>query len=95
MIEDLSNTKDKVVLTELNRYPIMATHAHTRPFKAKWLNATVGIVLPLGLFFYIRMVRFRFRLMRDLKAIRSANDAIIARIGQMEAARSGGEGGGR
>ena len=95
VIEDLSNTKDKVVLTELNRYPIMATHAHTRPFKAKWLNATVGIVLPLGLFFYIRMVRFRFRLMRDLKAIRSANDAIIARIGQMEAARSGGEGGGR
>ena len=95
VIEDLSNTKDKVVLTELNRYPIMATHAHTRPFKAKWLNATVGIVLPLGLFFYIRMVRFRFRLMRDLKAIRSANDAIIARIGQMEAARSGGDGGRR
>ncbi len=90
VIEDLSNTKDKVVLTVLNKYPIMATHAHTRPFRSKWLNATVGVLLPLGIFFYIRMVRFRFRLMRDLKAIRAANDAIVARIGEMRPREAGG-----
>ena len=74
-----------MILTELNKYPYMATHAHTRPFRARWLNAAVGIVIPLGVFFYFRMVRFRLRLLRDLKAIRMANDAIVARIGEMEA----------
>ena len=83
VIEDLSNTKDKVILTELNKYPIMATHAHTRPFRQRWLNATVGIMVPVGLFFYIRMLRFRLRLLRDLKAIRAANEAIVARIAEM------------
>ena len=87
VIEDLSNTRDKVILTELNKYPYMATHAHTRPFRARWLNAAVGIVIPLGVFFYFRMVRFRLRLLRDLKAIRMANDAIVARIGEMEAGK--------
>jgi lipopolysaccharide export system permease protein len=46
----------------------------------KWLNIITGIILPLGLFFYIRMLRFRFRLYRDLKNMRQASDAIIARI---------------
>lgn len=80
IIEDLSNTRDKVILTELNKYPIMATHAHTRPFRNKWLNATVGVIVPLGVFFYLRMLRFRLRLLRDLKVIRNANEAIVARI---------------
>lgn len=83
VIEDLSNTRDKVILTELNRYPIMATHAHTRPFRNKWLNATVGILLPLGVFFYLRMLRFRLRLLRDLRVVRAANDALVARIAEM------------
>lgn len=29
VIEDLSNTRDKIILNELNTYPILATHAHT------------------------------------------------------------------
>lgn len=83
VIDDLSNTRDKVILTELNKYPIMATHAHTRPFRSKWLNMAVGIILPLGLFFYIRMLRFRMRLMHDLKVISAANAAIVARVEEM------------
>jgi len=80
VIEDLSYSKDKIVLNELNNIPVMATHAHTRPFVQKWLNVVTGLILPLGLFFYIRMLRFRFRLYRDLKNLRQASDAIIARI---------------
>ena len=79
-IEDLSNTRDKVILNSLNTYPILATHAHTRPFVRKWLNIIVGVVLPLGIFFYIRMLRFRFRLYRDLKVIVKANSDIVNRI---------------
>lgn len=80
VIADLSNTKDPVILQALNSYPIVATHAHTRPFRQKWLNIITGIILPLGLFFYLRMWRFRLRLMKDLRQIKQSNDTIIARI---------------
>lgn len=83
VIEDLSNTKDKVILNELNNYPVMATHAHTRPFRRRWLNTITGIILPVGLFFYLRMCRFRLRLMRDLKTVKHTNSAIINRIEEM------------
>ena len=76
-IEDLSYTRDKLILTELNHYPIIATHAHTRPFRRKWLNIVTGLVLPLGIFFYFRMIRFRLRLYKDLHTIRQTSEAII------------------
>ncbi len=80
VIDDLSNAKDRVILGALNSYPIMATHAHTRPFRRKWLNAITGLILPLGAFFYLRMWRFRLRLYRDLKTIKATNERVIARI---------------
>ena len=80
VVEDLGNTRDKVVLHELNQYPILATHAHTRPFRKKWLNIVTGLVLPLGLFFYFRMLRFRLRLYKDLRTIKSANERMVTHI---------------
>ena len=82
-VEDLSYTKDKVILSELNNIPIIATHAHTRPFVRTWLNIITGLILPLGIFFYCRMLRFRLRLHRDLKNLRQASDAIVKRIETM------------
>ena len=82
-IEDLGYTRDKVILHQLNNYPIMATHAHTRPFRRKWLNITAGIFLPLGIFFYFRMLRFRFRLYRDLRDIHHTSNRIIERIHEL------------
>ena len=78
-IDNLSYTKDKLILTELNHYPMMATHAHTRPFRKKWLNVVTGLLLPLGIFFYFRMLRFRFRLYKDLRTIRQTSERIIPR----------------
>jgi len=82
-IEDLCSTTDKLILTELNHYPIMATHAHTRPFQRRWLNIVTGLVLPVGLFFYIRMIRFRLRLYKDLRVIRNTSEAIIPRAKEL------------
>ena len=78
-IGDLSYTRDKLILTELNNYPIIATHAHTRPFRHKWLNIATGLILPLGIFFYFRMLRFRLRLYKDLRTIRHTSEQIIPR----------------
>jgi lipopolysaccharide export system permease protein len=79
-IEDLSYTRDKYVLMKINQYPIIATHAHTRPFQRKWLNIVTGLFLPTGIFFYIRMLRFRFRLYKDLQHIRRINEKLIPRV---------------
>ncbi len=79
-IEDLSYTKDNYVLMKINQYPIIATHAHTRPFQRKWLNVVTGIFLPTGVFFYIRMIRFRFRLYKDLQHIQRINQKLIPRV---------------
>ena len=82
-IEDLSYSRNKHVIMLLNDYPIIATHAHTRPFKQKWLNVTTGLFLPTGIFFYFRMIRFRFRLYKDLQHILQTNEKMIERIHQL------------
>ena len=76
-IEDLGYTRDRLILTELNNYPILMTHAHTRPFSRKWMNIVTFFVFPLGVFLYLRMWRFRLRLYKDLHNIRQASDKII------------------
>lgn len=80
VIEDLSNTKDKQILKDLNSYPVLAVKAHTRPFERKWMNVIGGVFLPTGTFFYLRMWRFRLRLLRDLRIIMQTNSEIINRI---------------
>lgn len=80
VIDDLTNTRDKVILNELNNYPVLAVKAHTRPFEHKWLNIVSAIIIPLGLFFYLRMWRFRIRLLRDLKQIVQTNDVVTEQI---------------
>ncbi|MBP3745305.1 MAG: LptF/LptG family permease [Prevotella sp.] len=83
VIEDLANTRDRKILSELNHYPILAVKAHTRPFERKWMNITAAIILPAGIFFYFRMWRFRLRLHRDLTTIRNTNNEIVGRISQL------------
>ena len=77
VIEDLSYSKNNFVLQKLNEYPIIATHAHTRPFRKKWLNVVTGLFLPTGIFFYFRMIRYRFRLYKDLQHILRINNDLI------------------
>ena len=79
-IEDLSFTTDKYVLMKINQYPIIATHAHTRPFQRRWLNIVTGLFLPTGLFFYFRMIRFRIRLYKDLQYIIRINKKLIPKL---------------
>ena len=84
VIEDLANTKDKILLHEMNKYPILATKAHTRPFEHKWLNIIAGVLVPVGAVLYIRMWTFRLRLYRDLRQIRQTNQAIIVRMREIK-----------
>ena len=84
IIEDLSNSRDRFIMSYLNQYPIVSQKAHTRPFERKWMNITAAIILPVGIFLYLRMWRFRLRLMTDLRKIRATNTKIVERIGKMD-----------
>ena len=77
IIKDLSNTRDKQILELINQYPILRLKAHTRPFEKMWKNALAAVILPAGTFFYLRMWRFRWRLLRDLRVIKATNTSIV------------------
>ena len=80
VIEDLSNTRDRQVLHDINCYPVLAVKAHTRPFEKRWLNIASALIVPLGVFFYCRMWRFRLRLYHDLQVIRNTNSSIANHV---------------
>ena len=82
-IDDLGNTRDKAILNLLNEYPVMSVKAHTRPFNRQWLNTVAAILVPVGLVLYIRMWRFRLRLLKDLRVVVQNNNQIIAQIGKL------------
>ena len=79
-IEELSNSKDHVLLELLNRYPIISSNAHKRPFKKRWLNILTGLFIPVGLVFFFRIWMFSIRLDKDLNRIIQNNHDVTERI---------------
>lgn len=69
LIEELGNSKSKKVIIMLNTFPILSTHAITSPFKKRWLNVLSVIIFPLGILIYLRAIKFRRRLVKDLVKI--------------------------
>lgn len=78
IVEELSNSRNRVVLEVLNRYPILYTHAHTSPFDKKWANVAAGLFVPLGIVLWFRIWRFRLRLYRDMRVIVRTSEQLLA-----------------
>ena len=80
VIEDLSNSKDNVLLSFLNNYPFLFVKAHKSLFDNRWLNALIGIVVPAGLLVWLNIWRYRVRLEKDLKNIVKTTRNVQERI---------------
>ena len=80
IVEELHNTRDNVILARLNDLPVLVPDAHTRPFHSARRNLAVGLLLPLGLFFWIRIWRYRLRLWHDMQQIQKLGTQIRERI---------------
>jgi len=80
VIADLENSRDRYVIGYLNEYPRLSVKAHTRPFEHRWMNIVAAIIVPVGLFLYLRMWSFRIRLAKDLRDIHQTNGKMIERI---------------
>ena len=79
-IEELTNSKDGAILNYINNYPILSTQAHKSPSDHRWLNIILGLIIPVGLFFYFRIWMFGKRLNKDLRRIIQTNTDIQNRI---------------
>jgi len=75
IIEEISNCQNAKVLDGANKFPILSMNAHRSPWRRRGWNVVTGALLPFGIFFYIRICGFRFRLYRDLRqTIRTCKD---------------------
>lgn len=80
LITCLSNTKDNAILEYINKLPVISPHAHTRPFDNSAMNRAIGVVCPIGIFFYFRIWIYRLRLNKDLITIQNVGKRINDRI---------------
>ena len=80
LIEELSNAQRLDIINIINKYPVIPSRAHTRPFRQVWLNMLTGLILPLGLFFYIRVWIFRVRLAEDIEKVIRVNNELKTSI---------------
>ena len=75
-VEELSNSKYRSIIIQLNDTPILITGAVTSPFKRRWMNVLSLVILPLGVLIYLNSIRFRFRLLKDLTKLESKIEEI-------------------
>ena len=80
LADELSNSRDRHIIATLDAMPILVPDAHTRPFRSLRWNRVVGIVLPVGLFFWIRIWRYRLRLWHDLDQLQKQVAYVAERI---------------
>lgn len=79
-IEELSNSKDSVLINLLNKYPHLSVKAHKSLFDNRWLNLLCGLIIPAGLIIWMNIWRYRVRLEKDLKTIIKTSRSIQERI---------------
>lgn len=68
-IEELSNSKYRRIIIQLNEIPVLYTTGVKSPFKKRWMNILSLILLPVGVIIYLNSVKNRFRLLKDLTVL--------------------------
>ena len=77
IIEELGNSRNRKVVIMLNELPILSPHATVSPFKRRVLNILSIVVFPIGTTIYLRAIKFRRRLAKDLVMIEMNSKKII------------------
>ena len=80
VIEDLSNSNDHILISYINKLPVLFVNSHKTKSDNVWANVLTGIVLPVGVAAYLHIWRYRLQLDRDLTVIADCCEKIIGRI---------------
>lgn len=76
LVEELGNSKDRVVLDMLNNLPIIPIYGVESPYKKNWVNRILGIVFPLGLLFQFRAWLFGRKILWQLEKTATVTEAM-------------------
>lgn len=71
VVEELSNSRYRRIIIQLNEMPILTPRAISSPFKKRWKNVLIFLIFPLNAFIYVRSIRFRIKLLIDLTKVES------------------------
>lgn len=80
VVEELSNSKDAIILNNLNNYPFLFIKAHKSVSDKIWLNLILGIIVPAGIVIWLNIWKHRVILDKDLKTIIKTSRDIQERI---------------
>ncbi len=80
IVEELHNSRDNNIIKLLNEMPILWHESFARPFRSVKANRIIGILLPIGLLFWLRMWQFRLRTWRDMNTINQVCGRLIKQI---------------
>ena len=69
IIEILSQSRSRKIIINLNEIPILMPKAISSPFKYRIINILLCITSPFNIFVYIRAIRFRVKLYKDLTKV--------------------------
>ena len=77
LIEELGNSRNRKVIIHLNLFPVLTINAIKSPFTKRWLNILSLVIFPVGVFIYIRAIKFRLRLLKDLVTVEQNSKKIM------------------
>lgn len=77
VVEELGNSRDRVVPELLNTFPTLAVHGIEKPFSKDWANRLAGVFFPLGILLFARAILFNAVLKKDLRTIIKSSDSLI------------------
>ena len=86
LVDELHNSKYNNIIALLNMIPYIIPDAHTRPFRNPRHNKWIGIIFPVGIFFWLRIWRFQLRLSRDLEKLQEVGQVIMKKVSKIEMA---------
>ena len=76
VVSELENSRDRVVLDRLNRYPLFNTRDHLCPLPAGWLPKVAAAILPVGFLLWLRAAFFTHRRQTNLATIMATNEEL-------------------
>ena len=71
------NSKYRKIIAQLNDTPVLAVRPVSSPFKKRWMNIILLLILPVSLLVYIRSIRFRTKLLIDITKVEIKTREIV------------------
>ena len=77
LIEEFGNSRNKKVIQKINDYPVLSIDTIVSPAEKKWINILLLVIVPAGIFIYLRTLKFRLRLAKDLAKVQETSNVIM------------------